>query len=149
MGLNRRGMNSPISWVVSLCIIMLMILFVNVLGLDVEPEWHYKITAAESSRECNIVLMNLMNSEASNGYDFAQAIVMAPVATSAEANTYVKEFFSNSTFRYSGCSTAEEIGSEFVCCSQHISGFNGKTEDVSLLFEISPNAAGSEEELDE
>jgi hypothetical protein len=137
MGLSNRGMNSAISWVVSLSIIMILILFVSILGLEVEPEWHYKMSAAESSRECNIALMNLMKSDASNGHNFAQAIMMEPLSIELEANEYIKTFFPTSEFRASDCSVEEQIDSEFVCCLQYVPEFDGKPKPVSLLFEIS------------
>jgi hypothetical protein len=146
MDLNKRGMRSPVSWLVSMCIVLILGLYVNVLGVGVESEWQYEMTADQSTRECNIALMNLMKSEALSGYAFAQEISIDELGVEIEVNLYIQKFFQNSEFRISSCSDAEDLNHEFVCCSQLISSLEGEPIPVSLLFKIHPD---SEEVVDD
>jgi hypothetical protein len=135
MVISRRGTNSTMSFLVALSIILLLGLSVNILDFGVEPEWHYKITSAESTRECNIALMNLMKAEVPNNhYDYAQAIALDPIVATQIANEQINLFFDNVDFEVGECLLGDEMDRTHTCCSQYVSDLEGLPIEVSLVF---------------
>jgi hypothetical protein len=132
---NNRGLNSIMSFVASLIIILLMGLFVQILEIGVTPEWYYAMSSAESSRECDVTLMNLMKTEAQGqNYNYAQAIVWDRPTATIEIDAYISTFFDNVEFKDGVCIGEENIDPNLLCCSHSIPDFYGRLIPVKLVF---------------